>query len=146
MFNEKQKQIFIGSILGDGTIVNNWRHGNICRFQVGQSKFDNKNLDKISYISSNSFISFLLKFFMTLLFSSFNFLIVSFIYFFSSKSSVIDGPIWFFSNKFVKVLNLQNASTLVYFLFFIKYSSSSFISKKTFFNIFLFSISDNILS
>lgn len=51
MFNEKQKQIFIGSMLGDGTIVNNWQHGNVCRFQVGQSKFDKENTDKISYIN-----------------------------------------------------------------------------------------------
>lgn len=50
MFNEKQLQIFTGSMLGDGTIVKNWKNGESCRFQIEQSKTDHKEYDKKSYI------------------------------------------------------------------------------------------------
>jgi len=49
MFNEKQNQIFIGSMLGDGCIVKNKSHGT-CRFQLIQSKLDNSGINKKSYL------------------------------------------------------------------------------------------------
>ena len=49
MFNDKQQQIFTGSMLGDGCIAKVSTSG-YCRFQLSQSKFDHQNDDKISYM------------------------------------------------------------------------------------------------
>jgi transposase len=51
MFNEKQLQIFTGSMLGDGTIVKNCQNGGLCRFQVSQSQTDHAGCDKTSYMN-----------------------------------------------------------------------------------------------
>lgn len=50
MLNERQYQIFLGSMLGDGCIAKNFSNGGLCRFENSQSKYDHDSKDKKSYV------------------------------------------------------------------------------------------------
>ena len=51
MLNDKQEQIFVGSMLGDGCISKNFSNEGLCRFEKGQSKKDFVGEDKLSYMN-----------------------------------------------------------------------------------------------
>jgi len=50
IFNNKQEQIFIGSMLGDGCITKNYQNNSACKFTLTQSTMDHKGIDKRSYL------------------------------------------------------------------------------------------------
>ena len=50
MLNDRQNQIFIGSMLGDGCVVKNFSNGGVCRLQNCQSIHDHQGCDKKTYM------------------------------------------------------------------------------------------------